>query len=146
MRNISNRCHWIFGLCVALTCTAATRASAQGIGRFSALPTGVHALLPSSVPRPLNHVTDDAALTSARGAPRDSLTNGAVMGVIVGAAAFGGFAATLCHAYREEGGASCVSDTLRFAAIGGGIGIGAGLAIDAARSNHGFKVSLLVKF
>ena len=30
-------------------------------------------------------------------------------------------AAALCHAYQEEGGASCVPDTLRFAAIGGAI-------------------------
>jgi hypothetical protein len=53
----------------------------------------------------------------------------------VGAAALGAFAATLCHVYREGGGPSCVPDALRFAAIGGAIGLGAGIAIDGARSS-----------
>jgi hypothetical protein len=44
---------------------------------------------------------------------------------------FGAFAAALCNTYQEEGGASCLPDTFRFAAIGGAIGAGAGLAIDA---------------
>lgn len=77
---------------------------------------------------------------------RDSLRNGAIIGAVIGAAAFGAFAATLCHAYQEKGGASCVPDTLRFAAIGGAIGTGAGLAIDAARSDRGVTVRLAISF
>jgi hypothetical protein len=77
---------------------------------------------------------------------RDSLKNGAIIGTVIGAAAFGAFAAALCHAYQEEGGASCLRDTLRFAAIGGAIGAGAGLAIDAARSHRGVTVRFAVRF
>jgi hypothetical protein len=77
---------------------------------------------------------------------RDSLRNGAIFGAVIGAVALGAIAATLCHAYREEGGASCVPDTLRFAAIGGAIGTGAGLAIDAARSQRGVTVRFAITF
>jgi hypothetical protein len=88
-----------------------------------------------------------AAQATQRVGPRDSLRNGAIIGAVVGALAFGGFAAVLCHAYQEEGGASCVTDTLRFAAIGAGIGAGAGLAIDAARARHpGVTVQLAIGF
>jgi hypothetical protein len=61
--------------------------------------------------------------------------NGAVVGAVIGAVALGAFAGTLCHAYREKGGASCTPDAIRFAAIGGAIGLGAGTAIDVARSS-----------
>jgi hypothetical protein len=77
---------------------------------------------------------------------RDSLKNGAILGTVIGAAAFGVFAAALCNAYQEEDGASCLPDTLRFAAIGGAIGAGAGLAIDAVRSDRGVTVRLTVRF
>jgi hypothetical protein len=77
---------------------------------------------------------------------RDSLRNGAVIGAVIGAVAAGAFAATLCNAYQEKGGASCVPDTLRFAAIGGAIGTGAGLAIDAARTDRGLTVRLAISF
>jgi hypothetical protein len=76
----------------------------------------------------------------------DSLNNGAIIGTVIGAAAFGAFAAALCHAYQEADGASCLRDTLRFAAIGGAIGAGAGLAIDATRSQRGVTVRLAVRF
>ena len=69
-----------------------------------------------------------------RPASRDSLRNGAMIGAAVGAAALGGLAATICHVHRESGGPSCVPDWLRFAAIGGAIGLGAGIAIDVALS------------
>jgi len=42
---------------------------------------------------------------------RDSLRNGAIIGAVIGAAAFGAFAAVLCNAYQEEDGASCLPDT-----------------------------------
>jgi hypothetical protein len=67
-----------------------------------------------------------------RAASRDSLRNGAVIGAGVGAAVLGGLAATICHVHRERGGPSCAPDSLRFAAIGGAIGLGAGIAIDVA--------------
>ena len=70
-----------------------------------------------------------------RAASRDSLRNGAVIGAAVGAAVLGGLAATICHVHRERGGPSCVPDSLRLAAIGGAIGLGAGVAIDVARSS-----------
>lgn len=69
--------------------------------------------------------------------PRDSLRNGAIIGAVIGAGVAGTFAAVWCHLYQEEGGASCIPDTLRFAAIGGAIGIGAGLAVDVGRSQNG---------
>ena len=67
-----------------------------------------------------------------RAASRDSLRNGALIGAVIGAAALGGLAATVCYVHRERGGPSCLPDSLRFAAIGGAIGLGAGIAIDVA--------------
>ena len=66
---------------------------------------------------------------------RDSPLNGAVIGAAIGALGLGALAATVCHVHRERGGPSCVPDALRFAAIGGAIGLGAGIAIDVARSS-----------
>jgi hypothetical protein len=80
-----------------------------------------------------------------RAASRDSLWNGAVIGAAVGAAALGGLAATICHVHREKGGPSCVPDALRFAAMGGAIGLGAGIAIDVARSS-GPMIRLSIAF
>jgi hypothetical protein len=80
-----------------------------------------------------------------RAASRDSLRNGAVIGAVIGAAALGAFAATLCHVHRERGGASCAPEAIRFAAIGGAIGLGAGIAIDVARSS-GPMVRLTIAF
>ena len=77
---------------------------------------------------------------------RDSLMNGVIIGAVIGAVAFGAFTAALCHAYQEQGDPSCVPDTLRVAAIGGAIGTGAGLAIDAARSHRGVTVRLAIRF
>ena len=70
-----------------------------------------------------------------RAAARDSLRNGALIGAVIGAAALGGLAATICHVHRERGGPSCGPDSLRFAAIGGAIGLGTGIAIDIALSS-----------
>ena len=76
----------------------------------------------------------------------DSLRNGAIIGTVIGAAAFGAFAAVLCNAYQQEGDPSCLPDTLRFGAIGGAIGGGAGLVIDAARNQRGVTVRFAVRF
>jgi hypothetical protein len=67
-----------------------------------------------------------------RGSSRDSLKNGAAIGAVVGAVGLGALGALICNLYQEEGGASCLPDTLRVAAIGAAIGIGAGVAVDAA--------------
>jgi hypothetical protein len=85
---------------------------------------------------------------SQRGASRDSLKNGVILGATIGAAAFGTLAAILCRAYQEEGGPSCVPDTLRFAAIGGALGSGIGLAVDAVRTDArpGVSVRLALRF
>lgn len=78
---------------------------------------------------------------------RDSLKNGAVIGALAGAAALGTFAGVLCKAMQEPGGPSCAADTVRIAAIGAAIGLGAGLAIDASMSRQsGARVSVAVRF
>jgi hypothetical protein len=86
------------------------------------------------------------APTPQRVKSRDSLRNGVITGAVIGAVAFGAVASTLCNAYQQKGGASCVPDTLRFAALGGAIGAGAGLAIDAARRDRGLTVRLAISF
>jgi hypothetical protein len=78
---------------------------------------------------------------------RDSLKNGAMMGAIVGAVGLGALGALICHLHQEEGGASCLPDTLGVAAIGAAIGTGAGVAVDAALTRHnGVAVRVRVKF
>ena len=77
---------------------------------------------------------------------RDSLKNGAIIGAVIGAVGFGALAGVLCHAYQEKDGPSCVPDVLRFTVIGGAIGAGAGLAIDAARSQRGVSVRVAIRF
>jgi hypothetical protein len=82
-----------------------------------------------------------------RGSSRDSLKDGAIVGAAIGTVAFGALAAVLCRAYQEKGGPSCVPDTLRFAAIGGAIGSGIGVVIDAARNQRpGVSVGLAIRF
>ena len=68
-----------------------------------------------------------------RASTRDSLKNGGIVGAIVGALALGTASAVICKLYQEEGGASCWPDTWRGVAIGGAIGAGAGVAVDAVR-------------
>lgn len=87
------------------------------------------------------------AQPAQRGSSRDSVRNGTIIGAVVGAVALGGFGALLCKLYQEEGGASCLPDTLRVAAIGAAIGAGAGLAIDAALTRRGgVRVGVGVRF
>lgn len=76
---------------------------------------------------------------------RDSLKNGAIIGAVVGAAALGTLAAVICGVEHEPGTRGCASDTVRFAAIGAGIGIGAGVAVDAALTRRG-GVLLRIRF
>jgi hypothetical protein len=78
------------------------------------------------------------------GSSRDSLKNGTIIGAAVGAIALGAFGAFLCNALQEPGDPSCLTGTLRIAALGAAVGAGAGLAIDAARS-HGPGVTLSMK-
>ena len=78
---------------------------------------------------------------------RDSLKNGAMTGAIVGAVGLGALGALICQLYQEEGGASCLPDALRGAAIGAAIGTGAGVAVDAALTRHtGVAVRVRVRF
>jgi hypothetical protein len=87
------------------------------------------------------------AQPAPRGSSRDSLKNGAIIGAVAGAAALGALGALICHLYQEEGGPSCLPDTLRVAAIGAGVGLGAGVVVDAALSrNAGVRVRLAVSF
>jgi hypothetical protein len=82
-----------------------------------------------------------------RASSRDSLKNGAIIGAIVGAVSLGALGALICNLQQEEGGASCLPDTMRIAAIGAAIGIGAGVAVDAALArNAGVTVRIGVKF
>jgi hypothetical protein len=81
-----------------------------------------------------------------RARSRDPLRNGAIIGTVIGGVALGAFALTLCKAYQEEGGGSCLPGTLRFVAIGGALGAGTGLAIDAARSQRGVTVRFAIRF
>jgi hypothetical protein len=87
------------------------------------------------------------AQPAQRGSSRDSLKNGALIGAVVGAVGLGAFGALICNLYQEEGGASCLPDTLRVAAIGAAIGVGGGVAVDAALTrNAGVAVRIGVKF
>jgi hypothetical protein len=76
------------------------------------------------------------AQPAQRGASRDTLKNGAIIGAVVGAVGLGAFGAFICNLYQEEGGESCLPDTLRVAAIGAAIGLGAGVAVDAALTRN----------
>ena len=81
------------------------------------------------------------------GSPRDTLRNGAIIGAVVGAAALGTVAAFYCHLYQEEGGPSCLSDTVRAAAIGAAIGTGVGLTLDAALTRDaGVAIRIGIRF
>ena len=87
------------------------------------------------------------AQAAQRGSSRDTLKNGAIIGALVGAVSLGVFGAIICNLEQEEGGASCLPDTLRVAAIGAAIGIGAGVAVDAALTRRaGVVVHIGVKF
>jgi hypothetical protein len=78
---------------------------------------------------------------------RDALTNGVLIGAIAGAALLGSVGGVICKVQQEEGGPSCVPDVIRLAAIGAGVGAGAGLAIDAALTRHpGLAAGIRIRF
>lgn len=70
-----------------------------------------------------------ARWSQAQAVRNDSLKNGALIGVIIGAASLGTFAAIFANVTDEACG--CVAGILRFAALGGGIGAGIGVGVDA---------------
>ena len=87
------------------------------------------------------------ARPAQRRSSRDSLKNGALIGAVVGAVGVGALTALICNLHQEAGGASCLPDTLRGAAIGAAIGTGAGVAVDAAFTRHaGVTVRIAVTF
>ena len=65
---------------------------------------------------------------------RDSVWNGALIGAIVGAAAFGGFVTFLCNALQEPSDPSCLGSSLMGIGIGAGAGALGGAGIDALMS------------
>ena len=71
---------------------------------------------------------------------RDSLKNGALIGAIIGGAAFGGFVGWLCNALQEPGDPSCLAPSLLYTGVGAGIGAAAGLGIDALFVRVGIRL------
>ena len=171
-----HRRSWLIALCLTAHLTAAAPAAAQSASGSTAVTTSLSIVhdhdnavlnpgepdfvvggLPTKLRLPVftdtyrpphrfaGHVRSDTVGLQNLGA-RDSLRNGAIIGTVIGAAAFGALAAVLCNAYQEKGDDSCLPDTLRFAAIGGAIGAGAGVAIDAARSHRGVTVRIAIRF
>ena len=146
---------WRFAVCLTVVLTVASPAAQSTPGSAADGPSASdgqdHNVAVLKLAQPQLTLMDRAnresrAFAQQRLGSRDSLKNGAILGTVIGAAAFGVFAAALCNAYQEEDGASCLPDTLRFAAIGGAIGAGTGLAIDAVRSDRGVTVRLTVRF
>jgi hypothetical protein len=136
-------------LCVA--------SSGRALGAQAETPTvSTHTAIPSAVALRLVDVrwgplamepSASVAQPAQRGSSRDPLKNGAIIGAIAGAAGSAAFAAVICQLYQEEGGRSCLPDTLRFAAIGTAIGIGAGVTIDASLTRQpGVAVRIGVTF
>ena len=145
LRCAASMASWIPALvCLVLISTPVlAQPSARSATAVSFAPATVRRVPP--FPVSAERVQSNAPAQQPIGS-RDSLRNGAIIGAVIGAVAVGAVAATLCHAYQEKGGASCVPDALRFAAIGGAIGTGAGLAIDAARTDRGVTVRLAISF
>lgn len=70
-----------------------------------------------------------ARLAQPQSARNDSLKNGALIGLIVGAASLGTVVAIACIGLGNDG--LCVGEILSFTALGGGIGAGIGVGVDA---------------
>ena len=144
---------WLVGLFVAANLMITTRAAAQSPGSTAAASAwSAHdarwPVVSRDYPPPDRFAGDVSKYEfgQQRTQSRDSLGNGALLGTLIGAAAFGAFAAILCNAYQADGDPSCLGDTVRFAAIGGAIGAGAGLAIDAARHDRAVTVRFAIRF
>ena len=134
-------------LSVAATASAQTASRQDRIEPVPALET-IHSI--RLEPGPFRMRTAEAFRVSPpalRNGSGDSLTNGTLIGAIVGAVALGTVGAVICKAFQEPSDPSCVGDSLRVAAIGAGIGAGVGIAVDAARSQYGgVRVRMAVKF
>jgi len=72
-----------------------------------------------------------ARLAQAQPIRKDSIKNGALIGLIIGAASLGTLAAITCIGLGNDGFRGCAAGTLGFAALGGGIGAGIGVGVDA---------------
>jgi hypothetical protein len=116
-------------------------AAAQDVSwRFKAVPLTAHLEPPRGALRIFQPVAPAAG-------KRDSLKNGAVIGALVGAAALGGFGLYLCHALDDTGDPDCFPTVLGIAAIGAGIGLSAGVAIDVLLARQaGTAFRLHVRF
>ena len=136
---------WLF----ALPSTAVAQVGNQKLPSINKEPAASPPISPfsSTLDRPSLRVQTLTGLAgrSQSGASRDSLKNGTIIGAVVGAVALGVFGGALCNALHEPGEPSCVKDTLRIAALGAAIGAGAGLAVDAARTQRG-GVAVSVRF
>jgi hypothetical protein len=138
---------------VLLVLSVAATASAQTAprqGRMETVPALETIQSIQLAPEPFRLRTAEAFRISpaplANGSA-DSLTNGTLIGAIVGAVALGTVGAVICKAFQEPSDPSCTGDSLRIAAIGAGIGAGVGIAVDAARSQHGgVRVRMSFKF
>ncbi len=134
-------------LSVAATASAQTASRQDRIEPVPALET-IRSI--QAKPEPLRLRTAEAFRMSpsapAKGSG-DSLTNGTLIGAIVGAVTLGTVGAVICKAFQEPSDSSCVGDSLRVAAIGAGIGAGVGIAVDAARGQYGgVRVRMSMKF
>ena len=69
-----------------------------------------------------------ARLAQAQSVRNDSLKNGALIGLIIGAASLGAFSWFLT---RTDEACGCEGDILKGAALGAGIGAGIGVGVDA---------------
>jgi hypothetical protein len=76
----------------------------------------------------LEAIPASARLAQAQPVRRDSLKNGALIGMIIGAASLGTFAWILTSTDEACG---CKGDIVRGAALGAGIGAGIGVGVDA---------------
>lgn len=136
-RRHSSPCAALLALCLVLVPSSvlgqASRPNAVAHDVAPAAAAGGLRAARSSTPP--DSIKANGFFRSQRGASRDSLKNGGILGASIGAAAFGSLAAILCRAYQEEDGPSCVPDTVKFAAIGGALGAGIGLAVDAVRTD-----------
>ena len=116
-----------------------------GIHRVSAARVGLPSLEAS--PRDLAMAASTIVPRPRQSGSPDSLSNGIIIGAVVGGVALGTFAGVLCKAMQEPGSPSCIGDALRIGAVGAAIGLAAGIAIDAALTrNGGVRMSVGLRF
>jgi hypothetical protein len=84
---------------------------------------------------------------SAQSRSGDSLKNGAIIGAVIGAATLGTIGGVFCTVLHEPGTRGCASDIVRVAALGAAIGLGAGVAVDAAFARRqGVALRVRIRF